>query len=311
MEWVKKGCIYTASRNSSWNQSHAQVPVIDVIDEYKWRIYYATRNLNSQSFVSYIEVEAGNPHKIIYEHNQPILPLGDIGTFDDSGIMPSSIINHKGKKYLYYIGWNGASNVSYRLAIGLAVSDDQGMTFNKISSGPIMDRSIFDSCLVASPFVRVEGSVFKMWYISGTKWEIINGKPEPYYHIKYASSMDGINWKREGVICIDYDNFTQGISRPSIIRTQDKYLIFYSFRNNTDYRVNKISSYRIGFASSTDGLVWTRNDSEIGIDRSSDGWDSEMIAYPYVIAHESQYFLFYNGNGFGKSGFGFAVSTLQ
>jgi len=307
MEWEKKGVLYTPNKKYPWNQTHAQVPVIDMVDDNIWRIYYATRNDKGQSYTSYIEVEAGSPENILYEHDSPILPLGAVGTFDDSGIMPSSIVDHEGKKLLYYIGWNSSNVVSYRLAIGLAISSDQGKTFSKFSTGPIMDRSIFDNCLVASPFVFKDQMIFKMWYISGTHWEIIDEKPEPYYHIKFASSHDGINWNREGIVCIDYDDFTQGISRPCVIKEDNGYKIYYSYRNNHGYRNNKLNSYRIGFAISTDGMNWERKDNGIGIERSISGWDSEMIAYPFVIQHNKKLYMFYNGNGFGKSGFGYAI----
>jgi hypothetical protein len=308
MKWEKKGVIFVPEGEYVWNKSHAQVPVVDVLNDKVWRIYYATRNSQNQCNTSFIDVEAGNPFNILYKHPEPLLNLGEIGTFDDAGIMPSCIINYDGKKYLYYIGWNSGLNVSYRLSIGLAISND-GISFERYSTGPILDRSIFDNCLCASPFVLREDGIFRMWYVSGTHWKIIDGRPEPFYHIKYASSYDGLCWKRDGIICIDYDDFTEGISRPCIVKIGGEYLMFYSFRNNKNYRNNSLNGYRIGFASSNDGISWIRRDSEIGISASESGWDSDMIAYPYIANFRENFFMFYNGNGFGKSGFGFAVST--
>ena len=40
---------------------------------------------------------------------------------------------------------------------------------------------------------------------------------------------------------------------------------------------------------------------------SAEGWDSEMICYPYVFEHRGRFFMLYNGNGYGKTGFGVAV----
>lgn len=300
--------IFETAGDHEWNRSHAQVPVVDLLNDKVWRIYYATRNEKNQCNTSFIEVEAGNPSRILYKHQEPLFQLGELGTFDDAGIMPSCILNKDGKKYLYYIGWNAGSNVGYRLAVGVGIGKD-GISFAKYSTGPILDRSIFDNCLCASPFVLVGNEEWKMWYVSGTHWKTINGKPEPFYHIKYASSTDGLNWKRDGIVCIDYDDFTEGISRPCTIRTDKEYLMFYSFRNNTDYRNNPLQGYRIGFASSGDGISWKRMDAAIGISASSSGWDSDMVAYPYVVEHHGKFFMFYNGNGFGKTGFGYAVAT--
>jgi hypothetical protein len=308
MNWEKQGKIFETPALHDWDRSHAQVPVIDVLNDKVWRIYYATRNAQNQCNTSFIEVEAGNPANVLYRHDRPIFELGAIGTFDDAGIMPSCILDVEGKKYMYYIGWNAGTTVGYRLAIGLAISDD-GITFRKYSTGPVMDRSIVDNCLCASPFVIREDDGWKMWYVSGTHWELINGKPEPFYHIKYASSADGINWDREGIVCIDYDDFTEGISRPCVLKTEEGYIIFYSFRNNTDYRNNSKNAYRIGYATSRDGIAWERKDEQIGIAAADTGWDSEMVAYPYVVPFGGRYYMLYNGNGFGKSGFGYAVAN--
>jgi hypothetical protein len=74
------------------------------------------------------------------------------------------------------------------------------------------------------------------------------------------------------------------------------------------YRAQKnIDTYRIGYAESNDGISWVRKDEEIGIDVSNEGWDSEMICYPYIFDHNGKRYMLYNGNGYGKTGFGLAV----
>ena len=45
----------------------------------------------------------------------------------------------------------------------------------------------------------------------------------------------------------------------------------------------------------------------MGMDVSPNGWDSEMICYPYVFDHGRNRYMLYNGNGYGKTGFGLAV----
>ena len=118
--WVKKGKIFNVDGIFDWNQSHAQVPVVDLLED-RIRIYYSTRDKSGRSNVSYIEVERDNPHNIIYKHLAPLFELGNIGAFDDSGIMPSSIITVGNKKYLYYIGWTTRGTVPFQNAIGLAI----------------------------------------------------------------------------------------------------------------------------------------------------------------------------------------------
>ena len=283
------------------------IPIVDEVDTNVLRIYFSTRDQQGRSLPTYIEVEADNPQKILYVNDKPFLSLGRLGTFDDNGIMPIWIVDYHDKKYLYYIGWNPQVTVSYRLAIGLAISDDGGRSFTKYADGPICDRAVDEPYFNTAPSVLVDGDTWKMWYISCTHWEIINEWPEPFYHVKYAESSNGIDWDKTGLVCIDYDDFTEGIARPCVFREDEKYKMFYSYRNATAYRTNPEHSYRLGYAESMNGLQWERKDDEVGIRRSQHGWDSEMIEYCYFYKHKQKKYLFYNGNGFGKSGFGYAV----
>jgi hypothetical protein len=307
MKWIKKGIIFKPDSNYEWMVSHASIPVADSINDEVLRLYFGTRDKTGRSFPTYLEVLSDDPQKIQYIHDKPILPLGKLGTFDDSGIMPSWIVNHGGKKYLYYIGWNPQVTVPYRLSIGLAISDDGGRSFNKCSEGPICDRDIEEPYFNTAPCVVVEGSHWKMWYVSCTGWEMINKRPEPRYHIKYALSKDGIHWKKTNQVCIDYNSLTEAIGRPSVFVANGIYRMLYSYRSIQDYRTDPNQSYRLGYAESTDGIHWLRRDNEVGIHRSATGWDSEMLEYSYVFVSKRGIYLFYNGNGFGQSGFGYAL----
>jgi hypothetical protein len=85
--------------------------------------------------------------------------------------------------------------------------------------------------------------------------------------------------------------------------------MWYSRRGIVEYRSDRRHSYRIGYAESKDNLEWERKDEQAGLELSADGWDSEMLAYPYIVDYQDKRYLFYNGNGFGRSGFGFALLT--
>lgn len=309
MRWVKKGLIYCPDGQFKWNCTHAQVPIIDLISDTVWRIYYTTRDVYQRSRVSYIEVEAGNPQNILYKHKNPILDIGLSGRFDDCGVMCSSIINLKQKIYLYYVGWNVRNTVAYHNSLGVAVSEDSGKTFNKCFQGPVMDRSIYDPYMCTSCDVIIRNGTWKAWYTSGTKWEMLDGKLEPFYNIKFAESDDGFTWKRNEKVAINYKHDKEAISCPSIICEENKYRMWYSYRNVLDYRNDKNNSYRIGYAESIDGKEWTRLDEQVGIDISgiNSEWDSQMIAYPRVFKYKGLLYMLYNGNGFGRSGFGYAV----
>jgi len=299
MKWIKKGLIFKPENNFDWMVSYGAVPFADHIKGDLYRIYFATRDKSNRSHTAYIEVDIKNPTAILNISEAPILKPGKLGTFDDSGAMPSCIVNHNDKKYLYYTGWALGVTVPFYFYIGLAISTDDERSFKKMSDGPILDRGNYDHYLTASPYVIIENDIWKMWYVSCIGWEIENGEPKHYYHIKYAESIDGIQWDRKGITCIDFkSNDEYAIARPCVIKEDGIYKMWYSYRGE---------KYRIGYAESEDGIKWIRKDDKAGIDISESGWDSEMIEYAHVFNHKGTKYMLYNGNEYGKTGFGYAV----
>lgn len=307
MRWIKKGVIFVPKGENPNMTSHASIPFAEVTNKGTIRIYFSSRNSKGQSLPYSLDLNPNNLNEILTLNEEPLFLLGNLGTFDDNGIMPSCIVNFANRKYLYYIGWNPQVTVSYRLSIGLAFSDDFGETFTKFYKGPICDRSIYEPYFNTAPYIIVENNTWKMWYISCTEWKIINSYPEPLYHVKYAESNDGIRWDKKGIVCVDYDENAEAIGRPCVIKENNTYRMWYSYRRISDYRNSKDNSYRIGYAESYDGIKWERKDHIVGIERSNEGWDSEMIEYCHILNFKGKKHMFYNGNGFGKTGFGYAV----
>lgn len=307
MKWEKKGVIFAPDNNYDFMASHAQVPFAEKISEELIRVYFATRDRSNRTVTGCLDLEADDPFKIVKLYEKPVLGLGRRGCCDDLGAMPSWIVNHGGRKYLYYTGWNVTPTVSYVLSIFVAVWDEAQRRFVRLSEGPVMARSFAEPYWCAQPSVLVEEGRWRMWYLSCTGWEMIHDHPEPLYLVKYAESTDGVTWRPTGDVCIGYDDFTSAVGRPCVLKEEGIYKMFYSYRNARDYRVDKRQGYRLGYAESPDGLTWTRKDDRIGITTSDSGWDSEMIEYCHVLQHGERKYMFYNGNGFGRSGFGLAV----
>ncbi|HET8945420.1 MAG TPA: hypothetical protein VFQ07_00415 [Candidatus Polarisedimenticolia bacterium] len=307
MRWVKKGLIFTVDRQSEWMSHHACVPVADRVSDDVLRIYFGPRDTRGRTRTTFIEVEADNPSKVLRVHDRPVFDLGRLGAFDDSGVMPSCIVNHGGRKYLLYIGWSPAVTVPYRNAIGLAESRDGGLTFERVFEGPIVDRTRHEPFFTASPFALIDEGVWKLWYASSTGFVVADGKPEPVYRIQYAESKDGAEWTRSGEACIPYVREGEANARPCVLKDRGRYRMWYCWRGSRGYRTNRDESYRLGYAESADGIRWTRLDDRVGIDRSESGWDSQMMEYPFVYEHKGKKHMLYNGNGFGESGFGWAV----
>lgn len=291
--------------------SHACVPTALTFEKENFiRIYFAPRDRKGRSIPTFIDVEGSNPSEILRVSSTPILQLGDLGAFDDDGIMPCSVVRVQGKIYLYYVGWNPTVSVPYRNAIGLAISDDNGFSFRRYCKGPIVDRNMTEPYFTAAPCVMKEPDMWHMWYASATGFVQSNGKPEPIYVIKYASSEDGIHWKRNNVTCIEPLDKFEANSRATVIREGDVYRMWYTYRGSFDFRDGK-DSYRIGYAESSNALKWERLDKKAGIEYSSKGWDSTMQTYPNVVDFKNRRYLFYNGNGFGKTGIGYAIWESQ
>lgn len=310
MRWDKKGKIFDITDlNRDWMHSHTQLPVMYDYNEDLIRLYFSTRK-NGKTLPAYVDLEK-ETFTIMNICDKPLLNLGNPGTFDDSGVMFSSLLKKDGKIFMYYIGWNQQLTVPYQNSIGLAISEDNGNTFYKYGKGPLIGRSFMEPYFVASPNVIKINDSFVMYYLSCTKWIKEENKMEPKYNIKYTASRDGIEWVVNSKnICIDYKNEQEAIAQPSVIKHNGIYKMWYSTRNTLDYRTNKENSYRIGYAESKDGYRWERKDDEAGINVSDKGWDSEMLAYGSVYSLNNKLLMFYNGNGFGQSGIGYAVAEL-
>jgi hypothetical protein len=277
--------------------SHAALPIADRRGD-ELRVYFSSRDSQGRSQIGYFtaDLQARNP--VIAVSEVPVVGLGPRGAFDESGVTSSWIAKWNGRKYHYYTGWSLGSEVPFHLHVGLAVEDEGGVC-RKVSNAPILDRSDADPHLTASPCVLIENDIWRMWYVSGLGWKAAIPKPEPIYHIKYAESRDGVRWSRTGLVCIDFAAPDEhAISRPCVVKDGECYKMWFAARG---------AAYRLGYAESDDGLTWDRCDDQAGLDVSSDGWDSEMIAYPFVFDDNGSRYMMYNGNGYGRTGIGLAV----
>jgi hypothetical protein len=305
MAWKKLGLIFDISKhNVPWLKSHAMLPTPIFLDNNKIRIYFTGRDHNGQSRIGFLDLDSSDPTKIMYIHNKPLLEVGKTGTFDDCGTVGTCVMNAGKNIYLYYNGYNVRNTVPWSNSIGIASSNDGGTTFNKLFEGPIMDRYKDEPYFTISPCILVEDSGWKMWYTSGTGWLKVNNRMEPLYVIKYATSADGINWKRDNITCIDGLTAEESTARSTVVKDGNLLKMWFCYRGSQDFR-DGIDSYRIGYAQAkiNEPTKWQRDDSKAGISCGTDDFDDKMQAYPSIIEIQNKRFLFYNGNGFGANGF--------
>jgi len=296
MQWKKLGQVFAPDNHFPWMKSHAANTVAEHLYNDVFRVYFSCRDGENRSHIGYIEVDINPPFNISSISEQPVIGPGEVGTFDDSGVSLSCIKYINGKKYMYYLGWNLGVTVPWRNSIGLAVFDQKAQNFKRYSKAPIMDRNDVDPFSISYPFVLQDGDIFRMWYGSNLAW----GKEQRdmQHLIKYAESKDAINWERKGIIALPFKNDSEyAMSRPFVIKEEGIYKMWYSYRGHI---------YKIGYAESKDAINWERKDKMVGIDVSDTGWDSGMICYPFIFEHRSKRYMLYNGNGYGKTGFGIA-----
>lgn len=305
MKWIKKGQIFLVDGNSGWMNSHAQIPTVIVLED-RLRVYFSTREKKTESKTTYLDLDIKDPKKILYVHDKPILTNGKPGTFDEHGVMPAGAVKYGKKVYLYYSGWSQRCTVPYSNLTGLALSEDNGETFRKVSDGPILSTNIYEPYSATSPFVFLENEIFHMFYCSGADWIKVDNKYEHTYDLKYASSKDGIHFHQNGKTVVQASNKKEALTRPVVIKIDELYHMYFCYRGSDSFRDGK-DAYKIGYAWSEDLKNWFRDDKRVGINLNEEGWDSKMMAYPYVLKTPHGTYMFYNGNGFGQSGFGYAL----
>lgn len=311
--WTKLGKVFTPQDvpDRPWMSEFAQAPAALVLDDVV-RMYFSCRpspDRNGQyvSYGAYVDLDRSDLTRIVRVADRPILDLGATGTFDEFGTYPISVIRDGDALVAYYGGWTRCESVPFDVAIGCARSDDGGTSFTKLGSGPVLGPSLHEPFVVSGPKIRRFDGAWYLFYIAGRKWKVADGRPEPVYRIRLATSPDGITWTKLNRDLIDSRlEADEAQASPDVHYAGGRYHMFFCYRRSVDFR-GKANGYRIGYAWSTDLQTWTRDDTSAGIDVAAEGWDAEMISYPHVFELDGTTYLAYLGNQVGRYGFGLAV----
>lgn len=313
MKWKKLGQIFEFEKSPIAQKfvSHVQSPQAVVFDDFV-RVYFSTRKKEDNGkFVSHVQyIDSSKDFKnIINFSKHEVISVGETGTFNEHGIFPFNPLKLEDKFYGYTTGWTRRRSVDVDSGIGLSISDDNGETFKKLGGGPVLTSSLYEPFLVCDGFVRKFKDKFYMFYIFGQKWcqESQEQAPERVYKIGYATSEDGINWiKANRCIIEDKIDENECQALPTVIKIGERYHMYFCYRHMVGFRTDKEKGYRLGYAYSDDLINWTREDENAGITTSEGAWDSDMMCYPNLVEINDKIYLLYNGNEFGKHGFGVA-----
>lgn len=281
--------------NSYYVKNFIAVPVAYRLDKNILRIFYSKRNSKNYSLPHYIHYDISRNK--FFKKKKLNLQLGKIGEFDEHGIMPTEIVFFKKKYFLYYIGWSQNKKNFFRNSIGLAVSADL-INFKKKFCSPIIDRSKFDKCFVASCGIYSDSNKLHMAYLSCNNWvKVRNNKFEASYNIKYAFSKNGIDWERKGLILLNFKKkYEYALSTPRIIKNNKYFHVWYSYKG--DKRNNK---YKIGYANGKNLFSLERKDNKVSFNYRNKKIPN-IFCYPYVIKlSDKKSLIFFNKNNYGKN----------
>lgn len=314
MKWLKLGKIFDPAEHALPHNciGFAQSPQALVMSD-RVRVYFSTRERDRigkyLSHVAFVDFDK-SMQQILGTSQHTVIELGELGCFDEHGIFPVNVVRDGLRVLAYTTGWNRKVSVSADAAIGLAISYDEGLTFEKYGKGPVMSASLYEPFLIGDPFVVNHGGTYHMWYIYGTKWEKASASesPDRVYKIAHATSCDGIEWSRNGrQIIANKLNADECQALPTVFRRRGLYHLYFCYRQAHGFRSQRDNAYRLGYAYSKDLVDWERDDSQAGIDVSAEGWDSQMQCYPHAFELDGKVYMLYNGNGFGEQGFGLAM----
>lgn len=303
-EWTKLGLLIRPD-GRGWMRSHAANPFVLPLSDTRFRVYFSARDERQRSHTGWAEIDTSTRiPAVVAVSRSPVLAPGPLGYFDDHGVYACSIVPQEGAHHLYYVGWNpGKHDPMFYASIGLAVSRDGGLSFEKTSRAPILSRTDDDPWMVSACCVLYDAGRFRMWYISGIGWEEWpDGRLTSRYHVKYAESDDGVSWRRDGRVAFALDGNETNIARPCVMLDRGKYRAWFP--------VEAGEGYRISYAESDDGVVWTRCAETAPVAPSGSGWDADAVTYPWVFRTAGRLLMLYNGSAFGRDGIGVAEAPL-
>lgn len=298
MKWQKLGQIYEFKYIDEFLKSHASNPLAIQLNCSVFRIFFSGRDDRNRSSVGYIDFDmdklsvVGDCDSAIFRYSP------DPNSFYSHGVSVGTDYLIGENRYILFMGWHIPEGQHWEGQIGrLKLSKDLNFLHHE-GDEPFIGKSVFDPVSLSYPWVLKLEDKYKMWYGSTVTWRCENN--EMLHVIKDAASVDGENWTPGEQAIESTIGTAQAFSRPTVIQYNSKYYMWFSYRSGNGEK------YRIGYCVSGDGVNWS-TPMPSSLTTSNDGWDAEMVCYPYVFKYKSELYMLYNGNDYGRFGFGLAV----
>ena len=232
--------------------------------------------------------------QITWERNpNPVLNPGPSGSWDDSGVSTSSVLFVGNEYKMWYMGKGG---------VGYASSPD-GIVWTKSQANPVLlpgIASAWDGGRIAHVSVLFVNGTYQMWYNG------VDGLNDN--RIGYATSPDGIRWTKYAANPV-VDLGSAGawddheVMHPYVLLDGSTYRMYYNGFGN--------QLQRIGLATSTDGIKWTKHPANPLLAPGPLGaWDDDILGPLCVLPSQNLYLMWYfalSRNGIARVGY--ATST--
>lgn len=301
-EWERRGLVFAAPGNGL-ACSHAMLPTPLVLND-RIRVYVACCDEDLRGRIFRVDLDRDDPRRVIEFGPAPVLDLGPAGAFDEHGVNPSHIVARDGRLLLYYIGWQRISaGVPYTLFAGLALSDDGGLSFRRHGTGQILHSVPRERFFRTAPFVFPDGTDWRMLYIGGGEFlDSAAGKRLPTYSLCETSSADGYRWDAPTAPSLlepDRASGDIGWGRPVLWQENENTNLLISRRAVTGYTLRQVRA-------EGGNLHWSTL-----LPGATEGWESSMTCFGATCRSGDWEYMFYNGNQYGRSGFGLARRPTQ
>jgi predicted GH43/DUF377 family glycosyl hydrolase len=217
----------------------------------------------------------------------PILRHGEAGSWDAGGLSSPAVLLESGRIKMWVNGGGPAQHAS----IGYATAA-YATRFTKEPGNPVVDLGplgSWDSQFVEYPSVLEDGGAYKMWY-AGSNGVLLG--------IGYAASADGLVWnkyeKNPVLTGGPLGSWDEQVGDQTVIKNGALYEMWY-----TGHSASGSGPTGIGYANSTDGMLWTKYPGNPVIVAGPGPWDSIAAYLPNVLKDASGYRMWYTGRGIG------------
>jgi hypothetical protein len=293
--WRKLGRVLEASGAAS-SRSHVMLPTPHVMAD-RVRVFYASCDDDLRGRIFFADFAPEPPFALMAVSPKPVFDVGPAGGFDCDGVNPSQVIETDGELALLYIGWRrGPAQEPYTLFAGLAVSGDRGRTFTRRPE-PLLPPRPGERLFRTAPFIDRDAEGYRLLYIGGDAFmNGESGRRTPVYSLMELRGQSLWDWDGPARVLMspDVGAGEVGFGRPVI--TPDRTLML-SLRTQAGYRLVE---------TDLDFDPMTRPPLAPVIPPPFEPWEAGMTCFGAPCTVGPNELLFYNGDGYGRTGMGLA-----